>query len=456
MATIALERPSGAENLAGGEPDLTATVTLDVESLVAGRQVRQPLYDKGSMLLLAQGSIVTPRFKKLLLGRGIRDVKLSRSDAENMAAPIQRPAAGCLSATIQLDPALIQKIDKLIDSGLLFQETAGPRLREKLVLHSCNGYSGDQRDALLMQHFQTCMDLDAMIKAAAHGQPVSGIEIAGVVASYLTNLTSDSDCVIDVARQAGHYAATAEHCLQMSLFGMALGIELGMSEADIRIIGLSGLIHDWGMALVPPEVTDANRVLTNAEFLEIKKHPGYTLDLLKRISAIPDTVPMICYQVHERPNGTGYPRGTARSRIHPGARILNVADVYLALTSPRPYRKPLMPYAAVECLLRQAKENLVDVDVVRALLHVVSLFPVGSQVMLSDGSTARVLRRNGNSYSSPIVQIIRDAGGELTDPLDESQIIDPSTRKLTIVKAVPTADGEQTDVASHAVQLQRV
>src|SRR5204863_3072982 len=153
-------------------PDPSSTVKMDVESLVAGRQLKHPIHDKGNMLLLAQGSIVTPRFKQLLLGRGVRDVIISRADAESMALPLLRPTAGCLSATIQLDPVLTQKLDQLVDSGLLFQETAGPRLREKLVLHSCKGYSADQRDALLMQHSQTCTDLDAMIKAAAHGQPI--------------------------------------------------------------------------------------------------------------------------------------------------------------------------------------------------------------------------------------------------------------------------------------------
>jgi HD-GYP domain-containing protein (c-di-GMP phosphodiesterase class II) len=206
---------------------------------------------------------------------------------------------------------------------------------------------------------------------------------------------------------------------------------------------------------VPPEILNANRVLTKSEFLEIQKHPIYTLDLLKTITAVPDLVPLICYQVHERPNGTGYPRGRTRSSIHPAARVLNVADAYLALTAPRPFRKPLMPYTAIESLLRQAAEGLVDGEVVRALLHVVSMFPIGSHVMLSDGSAARVLRRNANNYRSPIVQIIKDASGNATDPHDESQIIDPSTKGLSIVKAVPVTDSEQIVFDFHDVQFKR-
>src|SRR5579863_8201368 len=458
MTTTARSRPASDEILPEPQSDQSSSssVKFDVENLVDGWQLKHPVYDRGNLLLLAEGSTITPRFKQLLLARSIRQVMLNEADADNMAAPQEPSTAQDLSDTDLLesrliDPVLTQKLDGLVDSGQLFKATVGASLKERLVLHRGKGHGVGEREALLAKHLQTCTILDDMVKAAVHGQPIQGNEIAKMVATYLTDLISDADCILDVVRRAHDYAAIADHCLQTSLFGMALAIEMEMSEVDVRIIGLSGLLHDWGMTRVPRQVLHANRVLTNAEFVEIKKHPGYTLDLLKKIPAIPESVPMICYQVHERPDGTGYPRGSLRSRIHPGARILHVADAYLALTSPRPFRKPFMAYAAVECLVRQASQNLVDADVVRALLHVVSLFPIGSLVGLSDGSTARVLRRNRNNYNSPIVQIVMDSSGDLTDPLDETQIIDPSASGLSIVKALPASDGEQTSLTSHAV-----
>ena len=81
MTTTALERSSSVKNLAGGQPDQSPKIEFDVEALVAGRQLKCPLYDKGSLLLLAQGAIVTTRFKQLLLARGIRDVLLSQVPA---------------------------------------------------------------------------------------------------------------------------------------------------------------------------------------------------------------------------------------------------------------------------------------------------------------------------------------------------------------------------------------
>jgi len=295
-----------------------------------------------------------------------------------------------------------------------------------------------------------------MVRSAAHGNVPAGAEIAAVVTDYLTRLTLDAACVKEIKSLTNRYAGLAGHCLQMSLLGMALGLEMGMTEDDIRNLGLAGLLHDVGMARVPDNITGANRVLTQIEFVEIQKHPIYTLDLLRRVPGIPQLVPLICYQVHERPNGTGYPRGRQRKNIHPCARILHVADAYLALTNARPHRPALMPYAALECLLRQAQISAADSDVVRALLQLVSLFPIGSLVELSDGRQARVLRRNGNNYSSPIVQIVADADGEPTDPLEEPEGLDPAERNLRIVKVLPDAPGKQLPSGTSSTTMTRI
>jgi HD-GYP domain-containing protein (c-di-GMP phosphodiesterase class II) len=248
----------------------------------------------------------------------------------------------------------------------------------------------------------------------------------------------------------------ADHCLQMSLLGMALAIEMGMSEAEICLVGLSGLLHDWGMTRVPEAIVSAKRVLSRVEFLEIQKHPMYTLDLLRSISGIPARVPLICFQVHEQPNGRGYPRGRQHENIHPAARILHVADVYLALTSQRPFRPPVTPAAAMRCLLVQARDNAVDPAAVASLLNVMSLFPIGSYVLLSDGSMARVVRRNGDKYTTPIVEIVQDAAGApVAADAQDSQIIDPSERGLTVVRGLPTPGRDEVELTPEVLNLKR-
>jgi hypothetical protein len=437
------DRPSDADR-----------VEFDVEGLKIGRQLRYPIHDKGGLLLLlAAGAVVTPRFKELLISRRVENVLVSRTDAANMSA--RRRSEKSASESVVLDSDLARKIDALIDAGMLFKGEGGQTLKDRLVLHGCQAYDPQKREAVLREHEETCTVLDHLIKTAAHGERLDGRDVAAVVANYLKYLTLDSDCLLSIAGQVRGFARLADHCLQTSLLGMALGIELGMTEPQIRNIGMAGLLHDWGMTRVPRKLIDAPRVLTENEFIEIKRHPTYTLDLLQRVAGIPRQVPLICYQVHERPNGSGYPRRRLGKNTHPCARILSVADVYIALTSPRPFRKALAPYAAIQALLHHAHEGLADPNVVRALVYVLSLFPIGTLVELSDGGTARVLRRNGNNYASPIVQLVEGNAEAAVDPQDQSQIFDPAERQLQIARVLPGPDECDVGLSPELLTLQR-
>ena len=97
-----------------------------------------------------------------------------------------------------------------------------------------------------------------------------------------------------------------------------------------------------------------------------------------------------------------------------------------------------MPYAAMEAILREASMKSVDVDVARALLRVLSLFPIGSYVALNDRSVARVLRRNGDNYSSPVVQVVIDGSGNSIDSNHGSAVIVTGEGGVAIAQALPT------------------
>jgi hypothetical protein len=98
----------------------------------------------------------------------------------------------------------------------------------------------------------------------------------------------------------------------------------------------------------------------------------------------------------------------------------------------------LMPYAAMECILRQAAAGDFDPQAARALLKVQSLFPIGSYVVLSDGSVARVIRRNQDKFTKPIVKILQDADGKEVPPDAESAVVDLDSAQLNVVKPLPS------------------
>ncbi|WP_339727766.1 HD domain-containing phosphohydrolase [uncultured Gimesia sp.] len=425
------------------------TVSIRVEDLIVGRKINNAIFDSNGVLLLAAGAVVNSRFKQLLRDRNMPDVKIHSQDA----------AAVSLSAAFSGDAALdtgsgifstemTEKLDKLIESGSMFVANTGPAVRDSMVIHGCKGYDQEHREKLFEQQQEFGESLDGMMRGALSGQTPKGSEIAGMAASYLTQLTADADSVISAAAEAGKDESLSQHCLQMSLLGMAIGTELNLDESNVRNIGLCGLVHDWGMVSVQDKIGSWRRKLNPLERMEVQKHPIISLEMLEDVAGIPSVVPVVCYQVHEQPNGKGYPRNRTQNMIHMFARILNVAHCYVSLTTSREDRPALMPYAAMEFLLRQTNDKTIDSAPMRALLNLLSLFPVGSFVTLTDGSAARIIRRNQNLYTSPIVQIIQTSEGKNADPMDPDNILDLNESHHEIDQALPTPGKDEIDLSS--------
>ena len=142
---------------------------------------------------------------------------------------------------------------------------------------------------------------------------------------------------------------------------------------------------------------------------------------------------MVAYQMHERLNETGYPRGFGADHIHDLAKIAAVSDVFTALVSPRPHRQGMMPYYAIKEILYAVNEGLYDADVVRALLHTTSLFPIGSYVSLHDDRVGRVIRSNGGKYTEPVVEVW-EQGNLNAQPVIVDVSVDSNPQ---IVNAIP-------------------
>ena len=293
------------------------------------------------------------------------------------------------------------------------------------------------------------------MRNALRGKKINCGDVTRLTASYLNDITTDIDSTLAAKIDMIQHNQISDHCVSMAILGMAIGVELGMDAKNVRTIALAGLLNEWGMVRIPQEIREANRRLTEDEYFEITKHPMYTLRILDEMCGVPTPVPLICYQVHERPNGLGYPQGRKGERIHPIAKILAVADAYNALITPRPYRPPLTPYAAMECILRQAAVGDFDMQVTRALLMIQSLFPIGSYVVLSDGSVARVLRRNADKFTRPIVKILQDKEGNKVPEDSEQSVVDMNAAGLDVIKALPVPGSDAIDLTAEILSLGR-
>ena len=414
--------------------DTQDSIAVNTDALTVGYQLQHPLYGDHGVRLLSAGATVTPTVKRILADRGVESVRVHRDDASALLSDPAREKSGPI---VQVDSDLCEQIDDMIDSGLFSPGESGPAVRDSMVIHYRKAYDPKQRERLSSQHREACDGLNSMMRKAVQGDAVDGREVRQLAAASLESMTKDCEAAITVVSDADD-KGVSEQSLQTSFLGMAVAIEMGLDAESVRIIGATGLVGDWGMMHLPPGIRGVKRQLDERELFEIQKVPAFTANMLQKMSGLPRWVLPVAYQIHEKTDGTGYPRGRDASSIHLFAKILHVADLYTGLTAPGPNRRPAMPYATMETIMREANRTSIDVDVARALLRVLSLFPIGSYVALGNGSVARVLRRNGEDYSHPVVRIVVDAGGNRVAPDNENAIIVPSERYVEITQALPT------------------
>ena len=134
---------------------------------------------------------------------------------------------------------------------------------------------------------------------------------------------------------------TAGHQHRVALMAMGIGRKLGLTQKEIEIINVAGLLHDIGKAAVPVELLVKPSKLTTPEFQLMKLHPQASYDIIKDIpfvESLGKDVSIIVLQHHERLDGTGYPRGLTNDELELESKILSVSDVIEAMSSHRPYR----------------------------------------------------------------------------------------------------------------------
>lgn len=159
---------------------------------------------------------------------------------------------------------------------------------------------------------------------------------------------------------------TREHSERVSEISVRISTEIGLSEEEIKIIALGAKLHDVGKMGTPDYILNKKGPLTSEEYEIIKEHPGKGAELVQPISFFQGILDIIHFH-HENLDGTGYPLGIGGCEIPFHARIVKIADYWDAITSDRPYRKPMPIDQATRIVKDEAKKTM-DADLVKALL----------------------------------------------------------------------------------------
>ena len=152
------------------------------------------------------------------------------------------------------------------------------------------------------------------------------------------------------------------HIRRVQVYAAGLAQSLGMPDNEIQGVKTAALLHDIGKLAVPEHILAKPGPLTQEEFQKIRLHPQVGAEI---ISAVPFPYPVapLILSHHERWDGKGYPQGLKGDEIPLGARVLSVVDYFDALTSERPYHRPMAHDSAL-ALLQQEAGKALDPDIV--------------------------------------------------------------------------------------------
>jgi putative two-component system response regulator len=134
---------------------------------------------------------------------------------------------------------------------------------------------------------------------------------------------------------------THGHCERLSDYSARLGEHLGLAEDEITALRRAGVVHDIGKVAVPDAILLKPSRLTEEEWKLIKEHPVVGERICAPLKSFRLVLPIIRHH-HEKLDGTGYPDGLRGEAIPITARVLQIVDVYDALTTERPCRDNLL------------------------------------------------------------------------------------------------------------------
>ena len=164
-----------------------------------------------------------------------------------------------------------------------------------------------------------------------------------------------------------HDPYSANHSSRTAAVALAVGRELQLPASDLQALDLAANLANIGKIFVPKEILTKSGTLTDTEQEILKQHVQYARDILSSLEFEGPVLEIIA-QKQELMDGSGYPRGLRGEDILLTARILAVANTFVALVSPRAYRDAVPIEQALDRLLSESKDKY-DRHVVAALFH---------------------------------------------------------------------------------------
>jgi putative nucleotidyltransferase with HDIG domain len=256
-------------------------------------------------------------------------------------------------------------------------------------------------------------------------------------------IVEDESILLGMATIKNYDEYTFNHSVNVAIYSLSIGKRLGFSRKFMTELGVTALLHDIGKSKIPREVLNKPGPLDEGEWGMMKKHPLLGVEIalnLKQLGEINPRMVIGIFDHHLNNNHTGYPKLFRKKELSLFGRIIQIADTYDAMTTARIYKKSA--YTPEQALAIMLRERVIHFDpiLLKILIGIVGIFPIGSLVLLDTHELGIVYKSNPDPkwMDRPRVILVelqdkKDIKKELVDLTETSS---PNHFKRTIIKTL--------------------
>ncbi len=334
-------------------------------------------------------------------------------------------------------PITSKDIENLKKKGVKFVETTGElkgivKIQEEVPL--VDKVESSARE--LMTFYKSLVDsVESVYTNYKVNKEILPEKVVNIVEKVIDKISEvgDKNVFLNLINIVDKTKYLSTHVLNATILGLLLGKEMNYPESKLKLLGTGILLMDIGMVFIPMSILERETKLTDEEYNKIKTHTVLGYKAVVQENNMSPEVGRVCLEHHERWDGTGYPRNLQKQQISEYARVAAIVDTYEAMTRKRVYRDRMMSFEAMRAILTEGSTKF-DPDILKVFLRMMSVYPVGSYVMLNTRAIAKVISSDPISPFRPVVKVVYD---EFGTKIDDGETIKLSEEtKIFIVRPV--------------------
>ncbi len=289
-----------------------------------------------------------------------------------------------------------------------YHDPASVGVDEEKVIWQGKDHGGGHLDSPMLI-YQALYDVVTNAHTNAALNRMLDIDSARSVSEYLLHSTRASFTdIIQLMHYPDYDSYTVGHSVRVATLAVHLGDKRGLTDEALLELGTAGLLHDVGKSKIPDEILFKPGKLDKEEFSIMQSHARLGAEILMEHKTATPMDVAAAWGHHRRHDGGGYPSAPAWAARDSVTALLQVCDVFEALTAIRPYKAPMNPRDAFAIMLKD--KGAFEPTVLHAFISALGLYPPGNHVLLNDGRKGTVIEA-GLDIERPVVRVLIDAQG---------------------------------------------